>query len=82
MVFSVPKRLRRDNGKRRYLATFDIECDPRHKNIKQYGPDMPIIKKGWDIKKILKLAAKYYSTSCIFLFFIGYRSHNIMAAKY
>lgn len=58
MVFSVPKRLRRDNGKRRYLATFDIECDPLHKNIKQYGPDMPIIKKGWDLKKNIKIGCE------------------------
>lgn len=35
-----------------YLAAYDIESDPLHKNIKKYDPDMPIIKKGWDIQNI------------------------------
>lgn len=37
-----------------YLTTFDINLTPYIKNIKQNDPDMPIIKKGWDIQNMKK----------------------------
>lgn len=45
-----------------YLTTFDINLTPYIKNIKQYGPDMPIIKEGWDIHNIKKRKHKKANT--------------------